>query len=541
MMARQQNTPVDFQRTVRINQNIAQTSGRAGKVVPVTHFHMFAGDSASGVCTIDMNLAEMPRPLLNGVILNAQAWAVPKCAHPEFAGFDDYMHAREGADINLLGANRTPPDFFQTLTGADVTTAANGDLFQKLGLHVASGTDINTDLINAFNLIYNFRLAAHSSKLTRRQYAQENLANSVALPRAFWPQAHATEIVPDYESALVTGAMNLDVTAGQIPVAGIFRTGATLGGDTGYVNPTSTNYGINRLGGGGSITFNIDSSNVSSIYADMAGQNIVTSLADIDTARRTQAFARMRALMAGNDATGFDNDQVILAMLMSGLNVPEEYFKRPMLLDSKMVPFGFSERFSTESANLDDSVSEGMARAMLNINVPKMPCECTVIVTVEVVPEIIHEAQSDEYLQATSITDLPDALRDIQIVEPVDTILNREIDARHSTPGGTYGYKHMNGRWNIKTTRLGGDFYQANPNTPDNSQRQALWLSGIVDPGLTSDHWLCPTNLPHDVFSNTSGDAFECVVRHQVSINGLTQMGDVLAEDNSNYTTVEAA
>lgn len=548
-ISRQNTSPVTFNRTMRRDRVTAMTSGRAGKVVPVDYFPLLAGDSASGRLGIDIELGEMPRPLLNGVLANVQTWVVPKCAHAQFSGFDDYMHAREGSDIKTLGAaDRTPPPFFNTLTGADLTTVANSDFMKALGIHNPSGVDINVDLIDAYNLIYNFRLAAHSSKLTREDYATENLANALALKRAFWPKSAMSRVVPDYESALIVGQLDLDIQSGQLPISGLGAENQNAGtgvnesvDETDQSNPTyataknlSNNAANDRV-------YAKTSGGFLQIFAEMAGQTIPATLADIDKARTTQAFAKLRQAYAGNDSTGFGNDDTIVAMLMSGLSVPEEYFKRPILLDNAIVPFGFTERFATDAANLDDSVSQGRASASLSLNIPEMPCEATVLTTVEVLPELLQEAMSDEMILATSVADLPDALRDVQRTEPVDTVLNRRRDARHTTPGGGYGHEPMNDKWNRDFTRLGGAFYQTDPNNPFTDQRSAIWMAGIVDPAFTADHWLAPASFPHDVFSDTLADAFECVVRHDVAINGLTQIGDVLEEDNSNFTVVQSA
>lgn len=548
-MARQNAQPVTFNRTIRTDRAVAMTSARAGKVVPVAYVPLLAGDAASGRVGIDIELQEMPRPLLNGVVANIQAWVVPKAAHPQFMGYDEYMHARTGELIKTLGAaDRTPPDFFDVATGADVATFAGSDFAKALGLHVPASADINTDLIDAFNLVYNFRLAAHSSKLTRREYASENMANATALPRAFWPKSTMTKIVPDYEAALIKGNLSLDVSAGQLAVQGI---------GMGNAPPTAT-------AGGGSIAlwsdntdgttgpakgytradqyiyFETDSAGVPLVVAEMAGSTIGTTLADIDKARTTQAFAKLRETYAGNDATGFANDDTLVAMLMSGLRVPDDVFKRPILLNQKQVGFGFTERYATDAANLDDSVTQGRVSAMLSLNVPEMLTEAQIVITVEVVPEFVQEAQSDEWLLATSVSDLPDALRDVQRTEPVDVVLNRRRDARHTTPSGAYGYEPMNEKWNRDYQRLGGAFYQANPAVPVTDQRSAVWMPGIIDPAFTADHWLVPDAFPHDVFSDTLADAFECVVRHDVKISGLTQIGDVLSEDNNNYAEVQS-
>ena len=148
---------------------------------------------------------------------------------------------------------------------------------------------------------------------------------------------------------------------------------------------------------------------------------------------------------------------------------------------------------------------------------------------------------SDEWLLATDVNDLPNALRDVQRVEPVDLVLNRRVDAKHTTPGGLYGYEPMNDKWNRDFTRLGGDFYMATPGGGWTENRSNIWQTEIVDPVLSDTHYLAPTVFPHDVFSDTLGDAFEFVARHAVSIVGLTQIGDLLAENNDDYDAVIAA
>jgi hypothetical protein len=549
-MARQSKTPVQFQRTTRRDDNVTMSSGRAGKVVPVTYFPLLRGDSASGRVAVDIELGEMPRPLLNGVIASFQAWFVPKSAHPQFSGMDEFMHSYQGEDIKALGAgDRTPPPFFTTLSGADVTTVAGSEFFKTLGLHVPAQTIIQTDLIDAFWLVYNFRLAAHSSRLTRKQYASENLASSVALPRAFWPTGRLSRIVPDYERALVVGSLDLDVTSGRVPVQGL-SAGAAAANTAGLVLAnsefeTSDDHGsfAGATWGGNYRPLMVrdeGASGVRTLFAEMAGMTVGTSLADIDMARTTQAFAKLRTAYAGNDATGFDNDDAIVAELMQGFSVPENEFKRPWLLDSARVPFGMVERHATDAANLDASVSQGRASATLSLNVPAAETGGVVIVTVEVLPERLDERQSDEWLHYSHPSELPNALRDVQRTEPVDYVRSRRIDAAHTSPTSLYGFEPMNDVWNRGTTRLGGAFYQPDPSNPWTQQRSAIWQTSIVDPSFTEDHWLAPDNFPHDVFSDTTADAFEVVARHAVSISGLTQIGDVLAESNDDYLAVTA-
>lgn len=523
--SRQNTQPVAFNRSLRQDQGVLMSSGRAGVVQPILQVPLFRGDSCAGRIGVTASLAEMPRPLLNAVFANFQVWFVPKSAHPQFAGYDEFMNSWTGEAIRALGqANRTPPPFF---TEAVSTTFAASAFCKALGLHVPSGEKINTDLMDAFSLIYNFRLQAHSTKLPLRAFYSEDPAEACAFPRAFWPSGRYAKVVPDYERALVIGSLDLDVTAGDVPVRGW---GHQQTSNSGYANgstPPFTNLG-----------YPLGILNGQQLIAQFNGETVTTSLADIDKARTTQAFAKLRTAYAGNDPTGFVSDDTIIAHLMQGLSVPEDQFKRPWLLDSKRVPFGFAERFATDSTALDVSVTTGQVSANLSVNVPNNDVGGYIIATVEILPERLDERQYDDYLHVLNPEGLPNALRDIQNPEPVDFVYNKRLDVKHTAPNGLYGYEPMNDRWNRSFTRLGGAFYQPDPANPWTEQRSGIWLASPVDPVFSEDHYLAPADFPHYPFADTAADAYELVCRHSLKIVGLTQIGDVLAENNDDYAEV---
>ena len=550
-MARQSSTPVPYESTMRPDNRVAMTAGRAGVVVPLGFVPVLPAESVAGKVGLDLKLAEMPRPLLNAVVANFQAWFVPKSAMPQFPGRDELNHAMTGDVIKSLGAaDRAPPAFFTTISGASLTTAAASDFFKALGLHIPSGATIHSDLIDAFNLIWNFRAAAHSSRLTRRQYASESIANATTLPPAFWPSGRFAHVVPDYEAALVQGSLDLDVLAGALPVDGIGYHTSQVGSyafGTGYGNvvtavgtkttPRTNNFGSTTA----NLALLVDGSNVPQVTAQLSGQVISVTLNDIDKARITQAYAKLHAAYAGNDATGFDNEDTLVALLMQGINPGAENFKRPWLLDSKRVPVGFAERFATDSANLDVSVVEGRCQAVLNLNVPKIDVGGVIIYTVEVLPERLDERMADEWLLCTTFDHYPNPLRDIQRTLPVDMVLNRRVDAKHTTPAGLYGYEPMNAKWKRDFTALGGIFWEPVPGDVITESRAGLWQTDIVDPVLNSHHHIAPTPFPHDVFSDTLAPAFEVVARHTCAIVGNVQFGDVLTEANDDYDAVETS
>lgn len=545
-MARQSTSPVNFNRTTRTDENVIMTSGRAGNVQMLTYIPTLRGDSVSGRIGIDADLAEMPRPLRNSVIANFQAWFVPKTAHPQFSGMDEFIHSYQGEQISSLGqSDRNPPAFFHQISGAARTTALGSEMFKDLGLHVPANTIINSDLIDAFWLVYNFRLAAHSSRLERAKYASEDIDAATKWPRAFWPSGRFSRIVPDYERALIVGSLDLDILAGRLPIEGLFvgnphdslvpnrsinADGHSMGDDA--ESTRSSDLMVRRT----SKTATEDLPN--EIFANMSGSSIGITLADIDMARTTQAFAKLRTAYAGNDATGFDNDDAIVAELMQGFRVPDDQFKRPWLLDSQRVVFGMTERHAMDGASLEESVTQGRASAMLSLNVPATDVGGMIIVTMEVLPERLDERQSDPWLGIIDTEHLPNALRDVQRTEPVDVVPASRLDARHTTPDAAYGYEPLNDKWNRSTTRLGGSYYQEDPLNPWTEQRSAIWQTSIVDPEFTEDHWLAPADFPHGVFADTSAPAYEVVARHSVAIRGITQIGDVLAENNDDYDAV---
>lgn len=543
-MARQAKTPVQFNQSTRRDNVVGVTSFRAGLTHAIDYIPLLRGDSASGSFSVSLDLAEMPKPLMNAVQANLQAWFVPKSAHPQFAGYDEFMHSYQGQPIKALGeTDRSPPTFFSKFPDSTAFQGYRDSTFMTvLGAHVkgygAAGRGHNADLLDAFNLIWNFRAAAHSSRIPRRDYVLENPVTCYDPAAAFWPSGRFAQIVPDYERALVVGSLDLDVIAGQVPIEGIRKVGTGTGsGDASALH--TVDYTQYTAGGVGA-QFDVTDAG-SNIFGELEGQTIGITLADIDKARTTQAFAKLRTAYAGNDATGFDNDDAIVAELMQGFAVPDDMFKRPWLLDSKRVTFGMNERHATDGASLDESVTKGRASATLSLNVPRQDTGGVIIITCEILPERLHERAGDPWLHVNKTDDYPDALRDVQRPEPVDLVQNWRLDEEHTDPSGLYGYEPMNAKWDREYSRLGGKFIQRDPLNPFTEARAALWLAEVPDPEFTADHYLAPVDFPHDVFSDTLGDAVEIAYRHNVAIRGLTQFGDVLAENNDDYDAVAEA
>lgn len=106
---RQSATPVQFTRTARVDTSSLMSSGRAGESVMFAYAPILRGDSCSGSISVDLELGDLPRPIVNGVVCNVQAWYVPKSIHPQFSGHDEFLASYQGETIKALGqVDRTP-------------------------------------------------------------------------------------------------------------------------------------------------------------------------------------------------------------------------------------------------------------------------------------------------------------------------------------------------------------------------------------------------------------------------------------------------
>lgn len=545
-MIKHDTRPLDFPRTMRMDNQSILTTGKAGEVLPFGFVPLFREDTATGRVTVAAELAEMPAPLENAVIGRLQTWFVPRPALPQFEGLDEYTHAYQGKNITRLGASgRTPPSLFDTQSVSAVYATANASEFYKTaGITLKASSTINTDYVDSYILVQNYRLAQLTSKMTRYDYYQENNTTALELKPALWPRSMMSNVVADYEQALVTGSLDLALTAGSVPVSGIgvLTTGTPSSGsitvhETDNASQTYTDYWASTSAG----TIRVESKSTSvdpNIYAEMAGQNITSSLASIDMARKQQAFAKAVAAMDGNQFSGFNNDDVLILDLMNGFTVPPELLNRPWLLDAKQGVFGMNERHATDSANLDDSVVVGNLTLQTSINVPKASYGGIIFSTFEFMPERMYPRASDVYLEVVNEAGLPNALRDSLNTEPVEILTNGEVDTAHTTPSGTFGYRELNAKWNRERTLMGGDFQSLTPGAHATGARTQIWQPEYIDPALNSDLYRCKHPFPQDVFSSPANDTVTLSIRVECSIMGLTQFGSRLVEDNSEFADI---
>ena len=527
MKQRQSTKPLSFPTSRRYDRVVGMTSGQAGELALVDYIPLLRNDSASGQIMVDVDLGRLAKPLMNGVVLEVQAWCVPKAAFPQYNGYADYVHSMNGTSQESLGNPdlEPAPQFFTAVASADI--GSDYPLLKTLGMHGVSGWDHNMDLVDAYNLVYNTRLEARSTKLAKRKYFTEDPVASTTVGTAFWPRGPRDAWVPDYERALIIGALELEFSSGSLPIFPLNPEAVTANTTAGlqWSNPSRQGIIEDTLGGSD------DDRRIRARFLDEAA---VTSLADIDKARQTEAFAKLRQAMAGQDVSGFVSEETVLAELMNGFVVPDDMLQRPFMLDSSQVLFGMSERFSTTSDDLEASISEGRARAALSVNCPKLSSGGYIVVTLSVTPERVEERFADDAFQITDADDYPQALRDALDKEPVEIVTNARVDTAHTDAGGIYGYEPLNNRWNRQFTRLGGKYYTPTAGAGFSEARSSIWLTEVVDPKFTEDHWLA-NGVDQSVFMDTVVDCWEARVRHDLVVVGQTIFGDALAENNDEY------
>ena len=267
--------------------------------------------------------------------------------------------------------------------------------------------------------------------------------------------------------------------------------------------------------------------------AEMSGSGTRLTLSNIEMAKKTAAFARMRSAYQGLD------DDYIIDLLMSGINIPEQMLQNPLLIAEQSTVFGYQKRFATDSANLDESVTTGVTQINMNIRVPRMNTGGVLMVTAEITPEQLYERTKDCFFHNSDVDYLPEFTRDYLDPEKVSVVTNEYVDVSHSDPDSTFGYAPLNHEWMRSTPNIGGKFLRPEVNTAFDEDRQRIWAVETVDPTLTEDFYLC-SNMHQKVFSDTASDGFEILGLGQFQIEGNTVFGAAINEATDDYDQVLA-
>lgn len=526
--------PLAVTRSRRTELKRILTSGFAGKIIPVAYMPMLREDALTrSRMRIAFEMSETPELLANGVNVEVNAYFIPYLAFERFNGMDSLNRSYSGVpekDGEVIPFIETQP--FGVIGSNEIYTA--------LGLHGREGLQVNTSVLEAYNVMVNFRRRQRSKSLTERDRYNTTLAE------AFWKHTQMAGIVPDFDQAMIDGEVPLNVVAADLPLRGFGVEPSAAYGAAGIsheaggvISPDTGNKNINRSDGTGgassSIYINEDPNNPGfpDLFAEMAENGITVSLSNIDMARKTAAFARLRADYRGHD------DEYIIDMLMDGIHVPEAMLKQPILLAKSSTSFGYHRRFATDSGNLDQSATNGQSFVDLNIRIPQMNTGGIVMITAEITPEQLFERQEDHFFTTKEVSEFPAYIRDFLDPEKVAIVQNQHVDMDHSDPAAPFGYTSSNFEWLRTAPNVGGKYYRPEVDDPDNENRQKIWAVETPDPELTKDFYLC-TDMHHNVFADRLSDPFEIQASGEFVFTGNTFFGPRLREASDDYETIMA-
>jgi hypothetical protein len=537
------NQPIAVQKSVRNARGRVLTSGDAGKILPLKYEWLHREDGVqSGKIRVNVEMQETAELLMNGVGVTCYAHFVPMLAFDRFNGSMDELNrsykgenGAAGSVVPFFEVNKrfnfledalgtsTHASQFDTDTWHDSRTGAR-QFYQTMGIHI-EGSQLNSTVVEAYNAIVNMRRKARSKSLPLRNAFDHRLAE------AFWINNGMQNIVPDFDQSLIDGQVSLSGLTFQAPIT------APLAGNSGADYSLGTTHPT-RMGPEGSATWDAAEAKYTwdNVFAELTtGGNATMSLADIEQARKTAAFAKLRSMYDGI------SDEWIIDTLMSGIRVPDEALKQPILLGRQRAMMGFNQRYATDGGNLDDSATNGYATIDMNIRTPAMNTGGVIMITAEICPEQLYERKKDYFLYTTDPDKLPNYLRDVLDPEKVAVVKNDHADVNHSNPDGTFGYAPLNHEWlNKDMVSVGGKYYRP-ANDAFDEDRQKIWTAEATDPSLNEDFYLV-SELHKKVFSDQVSDSFEITALTDFNIVGNTVFGTGLHESDatSDYDVITA-
>lgn len=517
--------PIQTVRSNRSDVTKFMSSGDAGKLLPLMYAPLLREDAVRrGKVRMTVGMQETAEMLANGIFLRVHAHVVPFLAFSRFNGSMTELN-KSYAGENGIAGSLVP--FFNTASGQSAvdTTGTLSEFLQTMGIH--HGDDnFNYAIRDAYNLIWNYRAQAKSKDITLRNETDNDIAP------AFWLKSSFNDVKASFDDALIDGKVQMSGLTFQAPIKSRYvdkngslfdaTTGTGNVGGTGTVTPTTDGQAVDE-----GVVYQLDD-----IFAELtSGGNATMSLADIDKAKQTAAFARLRS--------NYDmHEDRIIDMLMDGIRVEEQTLRDPILVDSQTTMFGYSQRFATDSANLDKSVTNGLASVELNLRTPRINTGGILMVTAEIIPDQMYERKQDTYLSTTATNNLPSFVRDYLDPQQVRTVTNSEVDTNHSNPTNIFGYAPMNSQWNRNFARVGGKYYRP-ANDAFTEDRSSIWSLEENDPTLSESFYVCPT-LHKKVFADQTEDSFELMGEMNLQIEGNTVFGGSLQEATDDYDDIQA-
>lgn len=544
---RQDTRPLNVPRSTRRHDLTVLTSLKAGLMMPVAAVPILREDAVQrGSFTATFELHETVEVLMNPVHMVVSTYFFPFLASPRFEGSMDQFNRSYMGQPKVEGGDVEPFFELEELPEGGATAC---EIYRYLGLHGSEGDEVATFYKEAYNEIWNFRAKQRSPEIELADRLNDDL-----LP-AFWPRSRFSHIVPDFDQAKMEGAIPITFIDGKMPVRNYLNggpnnteLGSNVPGGTIYlkmaddtiremeasnVASQGLRYGGGDLGGvpqkvvdmGG---FKADLTNV---FAELQEGGISLSLANIEVAKKTRAFARIR------ERYNQHSEEWVIDMLMNGLVIPDQAYKQPMLLNQQSTVFTMGKRYSTDADNLDAHVVNGVARVNVTYRLPKVPTGGIIMTVAELVPEQLYERQRDPMFHIGSVDALPSYLRDEMDPEKVVEVKNDWIDTDHDTPNGLFGWAPLNHEWATWGPKIGGRFHRPDVDAAEDTDRQRLWAVETKNPKLAENFYIV-SDIHTKPFLHPDEDPADCVLLGSVVITGTTVFGANLIEASDDYETI---
>ena len=530
-------------RTTRTDETVFLSSMEMGKINPVMYFPLLREDQVNtGRARLAVNTTELTEMPLNGIAVTAHVWFVPHLALEQFNGSIDRLNK---AYIGTQDVDGVVPTYFEKnkywngrarvtdATPDDFDTAGDTAAFYKMmGIHTVG--DVNNTLVQCYNVTTNQRYQYLSKSLPKRDEFDHSLA------KASWPLNQLKYIVPDFDERFVNGEATISGLTFQANLIG--RNVSPYPGYSipNYTFPTTGNPGSGELNTLSNVTgpdgLTDTAYEFENIWAELtSGGTATLSLADLENARKTAAFARIRAKYSERVT-----DDEIIDLFMSGIQVPAAAMKEAMLLQKVTVPMVYDQQYATDAANLDDSVTRGYATVDLNFKTPRMNTGGTVLVTVEVVPEQLYERKQDCWMSTTTVDELPDFLTDYLDPQKIETVQNKYVDVNHTDGDGIFGFAPLNYKWmDRKSVNVGGKYHRPANDAYDENRARIITAETSSSMTLNEDFYLV-SGLHKKMFADQITDGLEVSGRAAVKVTGNTVFGPALMEATNDYEVIDA-
>lgn len=506
------------------------TSMPAGKMVPLAAIPLLREDSGTGNFVVQFEMQETVEVLLNAVNVRVMAYFVPTLALDRFPGMDALNRSYEG-EPEIDGGDVV--EYFEKVPfGAAGGTPGANEIYQAMGLHQKPTVDVNSMYTESYNQIWNHRARERSPDINLRGRLDETLAP------AFWQHQRFKHIVPDFDQAVIHGEVALNIANARMPVTGIGSATQVYGIDdaTSYESDGSTATYAKAAATSTTPDYllyeeNPNNPGFPNIFAELVDDGITVDLSNIELARKTAAFAKVRGAYAGH------TEDWVINLLMDGITIPDQKLKAPILVGEASTIFGMSKRYATDSGALTESVVSGMTMVNLPVHIPRTSTGGILMLLAESSPDQLFERSVDPFFETLMVDDLPQYLRDELDPEKVSVIKNSYVDIDHDNADDTFGYGPLNHQWMGDRPRIGGRFIRPEVDAPFDEDRQRIWAVETQNPTLSEDFYLT-TTMHTKPFANTDQDPFEAVITGGLNINGNTVFGPVLIEAGDDYDKI---